>query len=454
MVMLDNKLIKNRVLVIGDIMLDTYVEGDVERLSPEAPVPVLLQRSELSFLGGAGNVALNLKKLEVDVALAGILGTDKASERILELCLDNGINHHLLHEDNFLTTQKIRFTSGGQQLLRHDIEGNLNVNLDSFSGQLEKQLTNFDVVVLSDYNKGMSRMFPAIIEAATSLNKVVCVDPKNCDWEIYKGAHVITPNLTEFRNCTLFDPKKSEKANALAIMKKYRIGSIFLTKSAGGITYYDSARYSHAPTVAIDVFDVTGAGDTVISIISAFINRGLEINELLELSNFAASISVSKKGAYAVSWSEIKSAFSRKNKNLSKKTKTVFTNGCFDILHYGHICFLRECANLGDRLVVGLNSDDSVRRLKGASRPINSQQDRKEVLSALSFVDEVIIFDEDTPLDLIKRIKPDILAKGSDYKVDQIAGGDYVRDLGGEVVLVDYVNNYSTSKIVKKIIGD
>lgn len=449
------------ILVIGDLMLDHYVWGDVDRISPEAPVQILNIKKENNRLGGACNVALNIISLGANVSLCGVIGDDSDGKILLDMLDSNNITRDLVQiKQHTSTIKKTRFIASNQQVLRVDKEYELLVLESSFIEKIKKQITNFNLIILSDYAKGVlsDQFTKEVIALANKHNKMILCDPKGNDYTKYSNSTLITPNKKEAQIATniIIDSDESLLSALVKLKNDCNLTYSLITLSEDGMAIYDNAM-SKIPTLAKEVYDVTGAGDTIIAALAFGLSCGMDIYESARFANAAAAVVVGKIGSAQASLGEILgfmqngevddeviiSTLKRDNK------KIVFTNGCFDILHYGHISYLREAKKLGDILVVGLNSDKSIRRLKGESRPINSQCDRANVLRELKCVDFVIIFDEDTPFNLINRIKPDILVKGGDYKNKEVIGSDIVPC----VKLIDFIPNKSTTNIINKIKG-
>lgn len=472
-----------KVFVYGDVMIDHYWNGDTSRISPEAPVPVVLHNSSYSTLGGASNVARNIVALNGTATISGLVGNDSTAQDLINLCAKDGINTHLIPIPDMQTTLKIRVLSRHQQLLRVDFENAAQVNFAvneiwrQVKDKYEDEIKMTNVVVLSDYLKGARSLFPQIIALANKYNKPVIVDPKGTDYSCYKNASLLTPNLSEFKqiasqyqNFTFEQIASSEYEPTIAktIIADLNLSGILITKSDKGMTLYlRDGRIYNQLTYAEDVYDVTGAGDTVIATLAASLANNIDIIEACYLANRAAGISVAKLGTSTVSIDELTAAIgiaeeneqgysltALKNKVISAKKqgkKIVFTNGCFDILHRGHLTYLKRAKELGDYLIVAVNSDDSVKRLKGEQRPINTAADRMLMLSSLKFVDWVVEFNEDTPLKLITQLQPDVLVKGGDYKVESIVGYNEVIANGGSVQVINFVDNYSSTNIIEKI---
>jgi D-beta-D-heptose 7-phosphate kinase/D-beta-D-heptose 1-phosphate adenosyltransferase len=460
------------VLVVGDLMLDRYWHGGTSRISPEAPVPVVHVNKNEERAGGACNVALNIATLGAQCTVMGLCGNDE-SANILEQLLGNaGVRHNFIRLSGNSTVTKLRVMSRSQQLMRLDFEdGFIGQDLSLLEQQFEAQLQHHNVVVCSDYGKGTLRSINRLIEMCNKHDVPVLVDPKGNDFSCYSGASLITPNLSEFAAvagvCETED-QLVEQANALA--EKYDIEAILVTRSEHGMSLmqrgYDPV---HVPTQAKEVFDVTGAGDTVISTLAASLGAGLSLERAMVLSNLAAGVVVGKSGTACVTLKELEAAVIQNSSNTehgileeaellalvetsrARGETIVMTNGCFDILHAGHVTYLEQASELGDRLLVAVNVDDTVRRLKGEDRPVNPLQNRMRMLAALRCVDWVVAFSEDEPTRLICDISPDILVKGGDNDAEKIPGGDCVREAGGQVMVLTYVDGVSTTRIIDSI---
>jgi len=425
-------------------MLDRYWHGVTSRISPEAPVPIVHVKQQQQCPGGAGNVALNIRALGGEVTVVGVTGKDEAADILTKQLTNNNIKCAFIHLENAPTVTKLRVLSRHQQLIRLDFEDNFSKNdVRLVSTKMQFYLDKVNVVILSDYGKGSLVDSATMIKCARMASKPILVDPKGNDFEKYRGATVITPNVAEFEavvgDCSS-EAQLVEKGQNLLL--HLDLDALLITRSQDGMTLLrENLAPLHLATHAREVFDVTGAGDTVIATLATGLAAGLDWEAATKLANKAAGIVVSKLGAASVSLDELEP---------SSET-VVMTNGCFDILHAGHIQYLTQARQLGDRLIVAVNDDDSVRRLKGNSRPINSLEQRMIVLNALECVDEVVAFSEDTPEKLIGQILPDILVKGSDYTVDQIAGSDCVLKNGGKVLTLDFVEGCSTSNIIERI---
>ncbi|MEO5365266.1 MAG: D-glycero-beta-D-manno-heptose-7-phosphate kinase [Magnetococcus sp. WYHC-3] len=472
----------HRILVVGDIMLDRYVWGMVERISPEAPVPILRVSRESSGCGGAANVALNLANLGIQVTMAGFVGHDDAGGRVLRVLQEQGIDPRgVLTLDDYPTITKTRIIGGHQQLLRVDRESPGIPDVSHIT-RLESLLSEIlcgpsapHIVILSDYGKGAlaASLCHSVIQTARQAGIPVLVDPKGRDYAHYRGATALSPNRAELRavfGSPLEHLDDLFKA-AASLVKNLDLDHMLVTLSEQGIALVDDhANHQHIPTVAREVFDVSGAGDTVIATYAAGLAAGLGRMDALHLANIAAGLVVAKVGTTPVVLKELHHAVisGRQGKAESKiltrdaalqqadawrrtGARIVFTNGCFDLLHVGHVDYLQQAATKGDHLIIGLNTDASVRLLKGPERPINPEFDRARILAALSFVDAVILFDEETPLELIRALRPDVLVKGADYREDQVVGSSDVRGWGGDVVLIPLTAGRSTSRIVAKL---
>ena len=464
------------IAVVGDIMMDRYVRGRVNRISEEAPVPISIFESSENILGGAANTAANVKALGCNVYLSGMLGQDKTKDEVLNLLDDKNINRDAVFaRKNHYTTVKTRFLNNSQQIMRLDNEEKLKISeaeSDSILLWLESLCENLNSVIISDYGKGVvsNELTCNIISLCNKRNIPVLIDPKGIEWEKYSNAFALTPNVKELsKYCGYLIENKDEsivEAGA-RIRKKLNLDYLIVTRSEKGITCIGENKIIHCPAFAKDVFDVSGAGDTVISVIATAIACGVEMSEILEAANIAASIAISHVGTYQVKKSELenycgdfknfKSVFNQNEMDefikLIKKWKNegekiVFTNGCFDLLHRGHVTYLKKAAQLGTRFIVGVNSDKSVSRLKGKKRPIQNIEDRVYILNELPYIDAIVVFDEDTPLNLISLLKPDVLVKGGDYKKDEIVGRNYAK----EVIVIPFIENCSTTNIINKIL--
>lgn len=475
---LDN-LETKKIACIGDIMIDYFVEGEVSRISPEAPVPVLLRKRSTEVLGGSGNVIRNLNSLGVQVEVCSVIGKDAVGEKLkLLLAQLPKVTSTLIESTERPTTHKTRFMTHGHQLLRVDEEtsGEISPALENeIIAFLEAKIKDLSGIILSDYSKGV--LTPSLIRKLIALaqkHKVfITVDPKGNDYSVYAGADLLTPNLKELSLavgktlCT--DAEVVESAQKLITL--HQLNAILVTRSEKGMTLVEkSGKVVHIPTDAQEVFDVSGAGDTVISSFTAAYAACGDLELAARFSNTAAGIVVGKIGTATVTGAEIMtkvtdpSTFEVQDKVMTweeahnagtlwhrKNLKVGFTNGCFDLLHPGHVSLLKQAKAHCDRLIVGLNSDASVKRLKGETRPVQDQVARATVLSALQLVDAVVIFEEDTPAEIIQYLKPDVLVKGADYTIDKVVGAEFVQAHGGQVVLASLVDGQSTTGTIKKI---
>ena len=467
----------NKILVIGDIMLDIYFLGKVSRISPEAPVPVLKKTGEKCVLGGAANVAANIAAADIGVSVMALLGEDEHGETMKNLFLQKGIDISLLKEIEKPTITKTRFLAeNNQQMLRLDVEDicEIDDNLcEELLADLERTIASYSLIVLSDYIKGLLsyNFTQGVIKLAKKHGIRVLVDVKDPNFQKYKGAFLLKPNLRELNSLTKMPvSNKTEIVDAARyLLHAAECEYVLTTCGAKGMILVSKDNVLNLSTVGKSVYDVTGAGDTTIAYLAAGLADGMEIESAMEMANHAAGIQVGKVGTSSVYIQEVREAMAGQNATYIKKKlrwrdlddfvqihrgqKIVFTNGCFDILHVGHKRYLEEAKTLGDILVVGVNSDASVKRLKGPDRPVNSEKDRVELLTALDCVDYVIVFEDDTPYDLIKRVQPDILVKGGDYRAEDVVGGDIVEAHGGKVVILRFIDGKSTTNIISKING-
>lgn len=463
-----------RVLVAGDVLLDRYWHGGTSRISPEAPVPVVRVSGSEERAGGAGNVALNVQALGASATLMGITGRDNDADRLRALLGAAGVRADFLGVADHPTITKLRVISRQQQLIRLDFEdGFPDAAARDLVGRFADALTGAGVAVLSDYGKGALAHVTEFINAARRADVPVLVDPKGRDFTRYRGATLITPNLAEFEAVVgpCQDTGKLEERGA-NLMAELGLGALLVTRGEQGLCLLRSGEAPlHLPARAREVFDVTGAGDTVIAVLAACLAAGTALPAAAATANVAAGIVVGKLGTATASPHEIRRALHEEDEGAygvmtregalqavndarAHGERIVFTNGCFDILHAGHVAYLNEIRRLGDRLVVAVNDDDSVRRLKGPGRPVNALEDRMSVLAGLAAVDWVVPFGEDTPLALIEALEPDVLAKGGDYREEDIVGYREVTGKGGRVVVVDYREGKSTSELIERIRGD
>jgi len=460
-----------QVLVAGDIMLDRYWHGDTGRISPEAPVPVVRVEDAEERVGGAGNVALNITALGANAGLVGLTGDDEAADALARALEARSVSCRFERVDGFHTVTKLRVMSRHQQLIRLDFEdGFPGYDGDGLRRKFAEAVNDCSVVVFSDYGKGALREVQELIAVARSAGKPVLIDPKGNDFSRYRGATLITPNRGEFEavvgRCA---DDRELVAKGEALRKELEIEALLITRSEQGMTLLQDGKPPlHMPARAREVFDVTGAGDTVISVLAATVAAGHGLAEAASLANVAAGIVVGKMGTASVSVGEIRQAL-REEKGVEQGMvdeeylialvreaqvhgeTVVMTNGCFDILHAGHVTYLEQAAELGDRLIVAVNDDASVKRLKGEERPVNPMERRMRVLAGLKCVDWVVPFFEDTPTRLICEVAPDILVKGGDNDPNKIPGGDCVRAAGGQVKVMTYVDNVSTTGLIKSI---
>lgn len=462
---------KARVLIAGDVMLDRYWSGEALRISPEAPVPVVTVRHSEARPGGAANVALNIAALGAAAALVGITGADEAADELASRLAAVGIACHFTRLAGWQTITKLRVMSRHQQLMRLDFEAPvLPANDSGLLDAVCRLLPETHVLVLSDYAKGTLAEAPRLIREARRAGKVVMVDPKGSDFGRYAGATVLTPNLREFEavaGSSASERELADRARALAV--QHGLDALLVTRGEQGMTLIPrEAPVLHLPARAREVFDVTGAGDTVIGVLAAAFASGCSLAEAARLANLAAGIVVGKLGTAVLGAPELRFAVQREQRGergvlgleqlldaiagvRARGERVVMTNGCFDIIHAGHVGYLEQARALGDRLVVAVNSDASVARLKGAGRPVNPLDRRMAVLAALESVDWVLPFDEDTPETLLRSLRPDILVKGGDYARDEVFGREIVEAYGGEVRVLDLVDDCSTSAIVARI---
>ena len=462
-----------KLLVIGDLMIDHYLWGSCERISPEAPVQVINVNNESTLLGGAGNVINNLKALGANVDVVSIVGECDISDELKGLLDDIEVDtKYMFIQQDRITSKKSRIIASQQQVVRYDRESTVEINnksqnhiLDTFT----KIIANYDLVLLSDYGKGIltNKLTQSLINVANKYGKKVLIDPKGSDYSKYKGAYLLTPNIKEASETTKINIIDDTSLNQAIIQLKSQcdLDVSLITLSDKGVAVYDDEFRIH-PTFAREVFDVTGAGDTVLASLGFALACDLNIDEAIEFSNFAAGVVVGKIGSATATINEIIEYESSLNKSFSEEhiktlneiivlctelkargKRVVFTNGCFDLLHAGHVKYLETAKSFGDVLIIGLNSDRSVNALKGKGRPINVQMDRAYILAALEVVDYVVIFDEDTPYKLIKAIKPHTLVKGGDYEGKEVIG----QDIADELKLVEFLDGKSSTQTIQKI---
>jgi len=468
-----------RALVIGDLMLDEYLWGKAERISPEAPVQVVDVIREDLRLGGAGNVVNNLIALGCRVAVCSVIGADDNGTLLCHVFSGMGVDTDAVFEDlERRTGKKTRVLAAHQQIVRIDRESKEQIPAsfeDRIIAYLEREGASFQVFVVSDYLKGVltSRVLQAVINTGKRLGIPVVIDPKGSDYSKYRGGTIITPNRKEAEQAsgTAISDEASLCSAAEKLLADLELAALLITRSEAGMSLFSAdGEALHIPTVAREVFDVTGAGDTVLAVLSLGLAVGLAMGDAARLANTAAGIVVGKLGTSTVSPDEIMAEVGRghrdsdtKIKNLDVLTgliekekargrRVVFTNGCFDLLHVGHVKYLQKARSFGDMLILGLNSDDSIRRLKGNKRPLIGEDERAHILAALDCVDYVLIFADDTPLRIISALKPDVLVKGGDYTLEGVVGRDIVEAYGGRVELVSFVDGKSTTNIIEKIL--
>ena len=466
-----------RVLVIGDLMVDRYLWGSCVRVSPEAPVQVVNVAKETHALGGAGNVVANLTALGARTRLVAVVGSDLPGTPVLDLLQRFGVpSGGLVVDPARPTTFKTRVIASRQQIVRFDLETSNAVpsNLeDELLARFGELLADADVVVLSDYGKGAvtARVARECIAMCSAHGKPVFADPKGTDYSKYHGATMITPNRNEAGAATGIHMVSAEAVSQAGrrLLREHSLQACLITLSEDGMALFDEGSEHHLPTAAREVFDVSGAGDTVVAAVAVATACGLPLLDACRFANRAAGIVVGKLGSATTTLDEIRRASEPEQLGLDEKVldvdtlaeklvavralgkSVVFTNGCFDILHAGHVRYLAAARELGDILVVGVNSDVSVRRLKGPSRPINSEQDRALLIAGLASVDYVVTFADDTPLALITRLAPDVLVKGGDYRVQDVVGADFMAQNQGSVRILPFVNGKSTSRVIERI---
>jgi len=468
-----------RVAVIGDVMLDRYVYGDVERVSPEAPIAVLGVNHERTMPGGAGNVARNVAALGAEATLVALRGEDEAGREIeLLLAGEERLTANLCIAEDRATSVKTRFVAANQQLLRTDRDAPDAVDDATAAALLAAALAavdQADAVVLSDYAKGVldRTLIDAVIERAGARGVPVVADPKSLDFSHYRGVGVLTPNRAELQAATQIDVASDDQAAAAArqVIDRCGVEAVLATRGAEGMSLVSGAGTPvHIPTRAREVFDVSGAGDTVVAALAVGMAAGLALEVAAELANVAAGVVVAKVGTAVVHPADLIAAL-QTNEILDHEAKVVdrsvaadqlarwrrggdqivFTNGCFDLIHPGHVALLASARAAGQRLVVGLNSDASVKRLKGAGRPVQNEVARAQVLASFAAVDLVVIFAEDTPLELITALRPEVLVKGADYAEAEVVGGDVVKAYGGRVVLAEIIDGHSTTGTISRM---
>ena len=468
-----------KILCVGDLILDHYVHGDIDRISPEAPIPILKANDRnYNILGGCGNVARNICSANNKCHLISIVGNDDDGLRLKEIIKKiKNLTSNLIVDPVRCTTKKTRYVCENQQILRVDkeMENPISTAIElKIIKLLKKKINDCNVIVLSDYNKGVltNNLIKKIIKIAKDYKKILIVDPKKKDFSVYAGATFITPNLKELKGATNtlgISTKSNEDSLVLKLSKKiinkFDFKAVITTRSSNGISVVtDVGSFFHLPSEAKEVFDVSGAGDTVLAYLSSSISKGESLESSIKISNVAAGLAVAKFGTSVVSIDEIDNIKQIKNnkvitnQDISKILKDYdsekiigFTNGCFDLLHTGHISYLKSAKQKCDILILGLNSDESIKKLKGKNRPIVEQKDRVEILSSFPFVDKIVVFDEVTPIKLIKKIKPNIIFKGKDYKKKDVVGFYESKKWHGRVILIDFVENKSTTNLIERI---
>ncbi len=468
-----------KALVIGDLMLDRYVVGDVQRISPEAPVPVVLQRRYQENAGGAANVANNLVQLGIHCDICGCIGVDSEGDSLLAILQGLGIHTEFVYRSaDRPTISKTRIMSGNQQIVRVDLEDSQPFNNDEQNellGLLLQALAQQpDIVILSDYAKGV--LTPAlcqqVIEHCRQQHITVLVDPKGQDYQKYQGATALTPNKKEAAEaCAVaLHDNAALIQGAAKLRQQLKLDFLAVTRGEEGISLISPEQTHHISATAKQVFDVSGAGDTVIATLASGLLHQLNPLQALELANIAAGVVVGKVGTVPIQREELILTLANKESGQQtdkictlaqlkekvaawqqQKLKIVFTNGCFDLLHAGHVTYLEAARKTGDKLILGLNTDKSVQALKGPSRPVINEHDRARVLAALESVDAVVLFDEDTPLHLVNTLRTDVIVKGDDYREEQVVGAEQVKSWGGQVKLIPLVQGRSTSNILQKI---
>lgn len=468
-----------KALVIGDLMLDRYIMGDVQRISPEAPVPVVLQRRYQENAGGAANVASNLVQLGIHCDICGCIGVDNEGDSLLTILQGLGIHTEYVYRSaDRPTISKTRIMSGNQQIVRVDLEDSQAFNTDEQSelqGLLMQALGQHpDIVILSDYAKGLlsPELCQYVIQHCRQHKIPILVDPKGKDYQKYQGATALTPNKKEAAEACAVSINDNQilMQTAANLRQSLQLDFLAVTRGEEGISLLSQDQIHHISATAKQVFDVSGAGDTVIATLAAGLLHQLKPLQALQLANVAAGVVVGKVGTVPIKREELILTLANKESNQQtdkictlaqlkekvatwrqQKLKIVFTNGCFDLLHAGHVTYLEAARKTGDKLILGLNTDQSVQALKGPTRPVINEHDRARVLAALESVDAVVLFDEDTPLNLVNTLRPDVIVKGDDYREDQVVGGEQVKSWGGEVKLIPLVQGRSTSNILEKI---
>lgn len=473
------KLNNVAVLCVGDVMLDQYVYGDVDRVSPEAPIPVLNVSRRTHAIGGAGNVACNIAALGAVARLVSVVGDDMSASQVRDhLAGLDGIEPQLLADAGRPTTVKTRFIAGSQQLLRADDEHVGDLPQDLLESVVETASAALGpsapgAMILSDYGKGVltGEVIRQLIAAARAAGVPVIIDPKGADYAKYSGADILTPNRRELSEATRMSTGSTDEIVAAAqhLVESCGARHVLVTRGGEGMSLVSAeAAPVHLPALAREIFDVSGAGDTVVAVLATGLAAGMTVAEAAQLANVAAGLVVAKVGTAVVRNAELADAVDAAasvadkvvdQKQLAEQIAqwrsrglTVgFTNGCFDLVHPGHISLLEQAERECDRLIVGVNSDASVGRLKGEGRPVQDAQARCRVLASVAAVDAVVVFDDDTPIEIIRQIRPDVLVKGADYELDAVVGGDIVGEYGGRVVLADLVDGFSTTATIERL---
>ncbi len=472
------RLARASVLVVGDAMLDRYVYGEVSRVSPEAPVPILCVSREVAMPGGAGNVVRNLIALEAAVAFVSVVGDDQAGSDLTALIGgQQNVEPWLLVQGGRTTTLKTRYIAQGQHLIRADREQTMALP-DKLAERLVRiasdAMAATSVTILSDYRKGVlsAAVAQRLIEAAKALGRKVIVDPKGRDYDRYRGADIVTPNRRELAEATglAVDSESGIVAAAQVLLQRYGFGAVLVTRAEDGMSLVTREEVRHYPGEAAEVYDVSGAGDTVVAVLAAAMAVNVALPDAARLANIAGGIVVGKVGTAVARPNDILAAITPATGALRKVVtpaaaaeaaerwrargyRVGFTNGCFDLLHPGHVHLLEQCRAMCDRLIVGMNADASVKRLKGQSRPVQGEAARAAVLASLASVDLVCLFEDDTPLDILKLIKPDLLVKGADYTHDTVVGANEVESWGGKVALAELLPGHSTTATVARLRG-
>ena len=469
----------DKVLCVGDLILDHYVHGNIDRISPEAPIPILKANDRnYNILGGCGNVAKNICSANNKCHLISIVGNDDDGLKLKDIMKKiKNLTSSIIVDPDRCTTKKTRYVCENQQILRVDkeMENPISSAIElKIIKLLKKKINDCNVIVLSDYNKGVltNNLIKKIIKITRDHKKILIVDPKKKDFSVYAGATFITPNLKELKEATNtigITTKNNEDNLVLKLSKKiidkFDFKAVITTRSSNGISVVtDVGRFFHLPSEAKEVFDVSGAGDTVLAYLSSSISKGHSLESSIKTSNVAAGLAVAKFGTSVVSMDEIDNIKQIKNNKLittqdiSKILKDYnsekiigFTNGCFDLLHTGHISYLKSAKQKCDILILGLNSDESIKKLKGKNRPIVELKDRVEILSSFPFVDKIVVFEEVTPIKLIKKIKPNVIFKGKDYQKKDVVGFYESKKWHGRVILIDFIENKSTTNIIERI---